>query len=85
MSFNISLFAFKNKELDFRLAEEIILQLKKNKNISSSENTYFEYYSKDKGRAEFKLENSEMVSNIDITIRELSLSLVKDLFELLKC
>lgn len=85
MSFNISLFSFKNKELDFRLAEEIILQLKKNKNISSSENTYFEYYSKDKGRAEFKLENSVMVSNIDITIRELSLSLVKDLFELLKC
>ncbi len=85
MSFNISLFAFKNKELDFRLAEEIILQLKNNKNISSSENTYFEYYSKDHGRAEFKLENSEMVSNIDITIRKLSLSLVKDLFELLKC
>ena len=85
MSFSIYLFAFKDKELDFRVREEIVLQFKNNKNISFSENEYFEYYSKDHGKAEFRLENSTMISSIDVTVRSLSLSLVEYLFEIIKC
>ncbi|MBU0926039.1 hypothetical protein KKG81_14225 [bacterium] len=85
MSFNIYLFAFKDNKLDFRVREEIIFQLKNNENISFSENGYFEYSSKDYGKAEFSLENSAMISSIDVTIRSLSLTLVEYLFELLKC
>jgi thiol-disulfide isomerase/thioredoxin len=85
MSFNIYLFAFKENKLDFRVREEIILQLKNNENISFSENGYFEYSSKDYGRAEFNFEDNVMISSIDVTIRSLSHGLVEYLFELLKC
>lgn len=84
MSFNIYLFAFKDNKIDFRVREEIVLQFKNNKNISSSENTYFEYHSKDHGRAEFNFEDNAMISRIDVTIGSLSFSLVEYLFELLK-
>jgi thiol-disulfide isomerase/thioredoxin len=84
MSFNIYLFAFKDNKIDFRVREEIVLQFKNNENISSSENTYFEYHPKDHGRAEFNFEDSAMVSSIDVNIGSLSLSLVEYLFDLLK-
>lgn len=84
MSFNIYLFAFKDNKIDFRVREEIVLQFKNNENISSSENTYFEYHSKDHGRAEFNFEDNVMISRIDVTIGSLSFSLVEYLFELLK-
>jgi thiol-disulfide isomerase/thioredoxin len=85
MSFNIYLLAFKDNELDFRVREEIFNQLKNNKNITSIENTHFEYCSSDNGRAELRLATTDMISGIDVIIRELSLSLIEDLFELLKC
>ena len=85
MSFNIYLLAFKDNELDFRKREEIFNQLKNNKNITSMDNTHFEYCSSDNGRAELRLANTDMISGIDVTIKELSFSLVEDLFELLKC
>jgi hypothetical protein len=68
MSFNIYLFAFKDNKIDFRVREEIVLQFKNNENISSSENTYFEYHPKDHGRAEFNFEDSAMVSSIDVIL-----------------
>lgn len=85
MSFNIYLLAFKDNELDFKEREEIFNQLKNNKNITLMENAHFEYCSSDNGRAELRLANTDMISGIDVTIRELSFSLVEDLFELLKC
>lgn len=85
MSFSIYLFAFKNKELDFRVRDEVLLHLKTNKNITSSENDQLNYCFADNGRAEFKLDNTELISSIDVTIRELSPDLVEYLFELLEC
>lgn len=85
MSFNIYMLAFKDNELDFKEREEIFNQLKNNKNITFIENAHFEYCSSDNGRAELRLANTDMISGIDVTIRELSFSLVEDLFELLKC
>ncbi|WP_428025693.1 hypothetical protein [Arcobacter sp.] len=49
------------------------------------ENGQFDYCSSDYGQAELRLASTDTISGIDVTIRELSLSLVEDLFELLKC
>ena len=85
MSFSIYLFSFKNKELDFRERDEVLLHLKTSKNITSRENDQLNYCFADNGRAEFKLDNTELISSIDVTIRELSPALVEYLFDLLEC
>jgi thiol-disulfide isomerase/thioredoxin len=85
MSFSIYLFAFKDNELNFRVREEVLLHMKTNENVTSYENGQFEYCFADNGRAEFILDNTEMISSIDVIIRELSPALVEYLFELLGC